>query len=416
VKSAAVRRQRTTVLTLTSSHPWLRRVTAVVLAGGASRRFRPDKLAEQLDGEPLLDGVLASLPERVETVIVVGAAREVIRPVIFTSEEPAGGGPAAALVAGLRRALEESGDAIVTLPGDAPLAGKAAAILLSRLEGEPNTEAVVGVDAGGREQPLQLALRPAAARNVVETAGPSGAAGLSARRLLDALRPGLVTQRLEPAELWDIDTRDQLLAWRLQSSSAVSSIADMAAERGRRVGRPVVIAIDGPSCSGKSILATAVALRSGAAVLEGDDFYRDTLPSLSAAQREAMSDAAVVDAVIDWERLRDEGLLPLRAGHAATFQPYDWGANNGRLASAKTVPAAKLIIVEGVYAARQELADLIDFAIYLGIDPDVRAKRYAQREDDPGWRGFWERGEVYYFSDVRSPASFDLQLDAEALT
>jgi uridine kinase len=274
----------------------------------------------------------------------------------------------------------------------------------------------VGVDASGREQPLQLALRPAAARNVVETAGPSGAAGLSARRLLDALQPGLVTQRLEPAELWDIDTRDQLLAWRLQSSAAVSSILDLVAERAKSTDRPVVIAIDGPSSSGKSILATAVVLRSGAAVLEGDDFYRDTLPSLSAAQREAMSDAAVVDAVIDWERLRDEGLLPLRAGHAATFQPYDWGANNGRLASAKTVPAAKLIIVEGVYAARQELADLIDFAIYLGIDPDVRAKRYAQREDDPGWRGFWERGEVYYFSDVRPPASFDLQLDAEALT
>jgi len=363
-----------------------------------------------------LDGVLASLPERVETVIVVGAAREVIRPVIFTSEEPAGGGPAAALVAGLRRALEESGDAIVTLPGDAPLAGKAAAILLSRLEGEPNTEAVVGVDAGGREQPLQLALRPAAARNVVETAGPSGAAGLSARRLLDALQPGLVTQRLEPAELWDIDTRDQLLAWRLQSSAAVSSILDLVAGRAKTTDRPVVIAIDGPSSSGKSILATAVALRSGAAVLEGDDFYRDTLPSLSAAQRDAISDAAAVDAVIDWERLRDEGLLPLRAGHAATFQPYDWGANNGRLASAKTIPAAKLIIVEGVYAARPELADLIDFAIYLGIDPDVRAKRYAQREDDPGWRGFWERGEVYYFSDVRPPATFDLQLDAEALT
>jgi uridine kinase len=394
----------------------LRRVTAVVLAGGASRRFRPDKLAEQLDGEPLLDQVLASLPEQVTTVIIVGAVREVAQRVIFTSEEPAGAGPAAALVAGLRRALDESSDAIVTLPGDAPLAGQAASILLNRLEGEPITEAVVGVDASGREQPLQLALRLAAARNVVEAAGPSGAAGVSARRLLDSLRPGLVSQRLEAAELWDIDTRDQLLAWRLQSSAAVSSILDLVAEQAKAPDRPVVIAIDGPSCSGKSILATAVALRSGAAVLEGDDFYRDTLPSLSAAQREAMSDAAVVDAVIDWERLRDEGLLPLRAGHAATFQPYDWGANNGRLASAKTVPAAKLIIVEGVYAARQELAALIDFAVYLGIDPDVRAKRYAQREDDLGWRGFWERGEVYYFSDVRPPASFDLQLDADALT
>ena len=165
-------------------------------------------------------------------------------------------------------------------PATLRLPGRLPASLLSRLqEGAPSTEAVVGVDASGREQPLQLALRPAAARNVVEAAGSSGAAGLSARRLLDSLRPGLVSQRLEPAELWDIDTRDQLLAWRLQSSAAVSSILDLVAERAKTIDRPVVIAIDGPSCSGKSIFATAVALRSGAAVLEGDDFYRDTLPS-----------------------------------------------------------------------------------------------------------------------------------------
>jgi molybdopterin-guanine dinucleotide biosynthesis protein A len=415
VKSAAARRQKTTALTLTSSHPWSRRVTAVVLAGGASRRFAPDKLAEQLEGQLLLDRVLESLPEQVTEVIVVGAAREVARPVIFTSEEPAGGGPAAGLIAGLRRALEESSDAIVTLPGDAPLAGQAADLLLNRLQ-QSGVDAVVGIDAAGYEQPLQLALRPAAARSLVVAAGPGGAAGGSARRLLDALRPGLVTQRLAAAELWDIDTPDQLLAWRLQSSAAVSAILGQAAERRKRIDRPVVIAIDGPSCSGKSVLAAAVGLRSGGSVLEGDDFYRNTLPGLSAGQRAAMSEAEVVDAVIDWERLRDEGVLPLRAGQAASFQPYDWDANDGRLAPVKTVPAAKLIIVEGVYAARPELADLIDFTVYLGIDPDVRARRYAQREDEPGWRGFWERGEIYYFSDVRPPASFDLQLDAEALT
>jgi len=394
----------------------LRRVTAVVLAGGASQRFAPDKLAERVDGESLLDRALMSLPKQVTTVIVVGAVREVARPVIFTSEEPAGGGPAAALVAGLRRALEQSGDAIVTLPGDAPLAGQAAKILLSRLESEPSIEAVVGTDAAGREQPLQLALRPAGAGALVAAAGPRGAAGVSARRLLDALRPGLVPQKLAPAELWDIDTLDQLLVWRLQSSAAVSSILDLAAERQKGVDRPVVIAIDGPSCSGKSILATAVALRSGASVLEGDDFYRDTLPSLSAAQREAMSDVAVVDAVIDWERLRDEGLLPLRAGHPATFLPYDWNANDGRLAPPRMIPAAEVIILEGVYAARPELADLIDLAVYLGADPGLRADRYAEREaDDPEWQRFWERGERHYFSVVRPPASFDIQLDDQDL-
>jgi molybdopterin-guanine dinucleotide biosynthesis protein A/uridine kinase len=415
VKPEVRRRPRTTALTLTSSHPSPPRVTAVVLGGGASQRFGPDKLAQEVEGQALLDRTLASLPEHV-TVIVVGSVREVARPVIFTSEDPPGGGPAAGLAAGVRRALAESADAIVVLPADAPLGGQAARTLLSRLNEEPSAAAVVGVDAQGREQPLQLALRPAAAEALVAAAGPSAAAGVSARRLLDALRPGLVSHELAPAELWDIDTPDQLQAWQLRGSTAVSSILGLADQRAAKVDRPVVIAIDGPSCAGKSILATAVSLRSGATVLEGDDFYRNTLPRLTVLQREAMSDAAVVDAVIDWERLRNQALLPLRAGESATFQPYDWEADDGRLAPPKTVPAGDLIILEGVYAARPEFVDLVDLAVYLDVDPQIRARRYAERENDPDWVSFWERGEAYYFRAVRPPPSFDLQLDAEELS
>src|SRR4029453_12281053 len=148
VKLGARRRPRTTALTLTSSHRSLRRVTAVVLAGGASQRFPPDKLAQLVGDEPLLDRVLASLPEDF-TVVVVGPVRALGRPVIFTSEDPPGGGPAAALVAGVRRALAESSDAIVTLLADAPLGGKAASTLLSRLEDDPNVEGVVAIDSSG---------------------------------------------------------------------------------------------------------------------------------------------------------------------------------------------------------------------------------------------------------------------------
>jgi molybdenum cofactor guanylyltransferase len=393
----------------------LPRITAVVLAGGSSQRFPPDKLAELVDDEPLLNRALASLPDEF-VVVVVGSVRCVARSVIFTSEDPPGGGPAAGLVAGVRRALSEPSDAIVTLPADAPLGGQAASTLLSRLEDESSTQAVVGVDAHGREQPLQLALRPAAAEALVAVAGPGGAAGVSARRLLDALRPGLVGQELAPAEVWDIDTPEQLLVWQVQSSAAVSSTLKLIAERQARIGRPVVIAIDGPSCAGKSILATAVALRTGGAVVEGDDFYRTMLPKLSVAEREQMSDAAVVDAVIDWERLRDEALLPLRSRQPATFQPYDWDADNGRLAPPKTIPAADVIILDGVYAARPELADLVDVAVYLGVDPQTRAGRYVERHNDPVWVGFWERGEAHYFSAVRPPGSFDIQLDDDDVT
>lgn len=367
-----------------------------------------------MEGRRLLDRVLTSLPAHA-TVVVVASVRDVARPVIFTSEDPPGGGPAAGLVAGVSRALAESADAIVVLPADAPLGGQVARILLSRLDDEPSADAVVGVDAHGREQPLSLALRPPAAEALVAAAGPGGAAGVSARRLLDALRPGLITQVLAPAELWDIDTPDQLLAWQVRSSAAVSTILGLAALRATAVDHPVIIAIDGPSCSGKSILATAVSLRSGGSVLEGDDFYRSSLPRLTVSQREAMSDAAVVNAVIDWGRLRDEALLPLRGKRAATFQPYDWDADDGRLAPPKTVPEADRIIVEGVYTARPELADLVDIAVYLGVDPQTRARRYAERENDPEWARFWERGEAYYFSAIRPPASFDLQLDDQDL-
>jgi uridine kinase len=316
--------------------------------------------------------------------------------------------------AGVRRALAESADVIVVLPADAPLGGQAASTLLNRLEDEPSAQAAVGVDVYGREQPLQLALRPAAARALLAAAGPGGVAGVSARRLLDALRPGLVSQELVPAVVWDIDTPDQLIVWRLRSSRAVSSILNLAIERQPRAERPAVIAIDGPS-TGKSMLATALGLRSEGSVLECDDFYRHTLPKLTSTQREIMSDGAVVDAVIDWERLRAEALLPLRAGRSATFQPYDWIADDGRLAPPKIIPAANVIIVEGVYAARSELADLVDVAVYLGVDPDVRVVRYAERADDPDWRRFWERGEAYYFSAVRPPASFDIRLDDQDL-
>jgi molybdenum cofactor guanylyltransferase len=387
----------------------------VVLAGGASHRFPPDKLAQLVDDLPLLDRALASLPEQF-VVVVVGSVRQVARPVIFTSEDPPGGGPAAAMIAGVRQALAESADVIVVLPADAPLGGQAARTLLDRLEDEPSAQAVVGVDAHDREQPLQLALLPVAAEALLAAAGPGGAGGVSARRLLDALRPGLVTQELAPAELWDIDTADQLLVWRLRSSAAVLSIMDLVTERQTAVpGPPVVIAIDGPSCAGKSILATALGLRSGAAVVEGDDFYRHTLPRLTVAQREAMSDAAVADAVIDWERLRAEALQPLRARQSVTFQPYDWDVDDGRLAPPKIIPPADVIIVEGVYAARPEFSDLVDIAVYLGVDPQVRASRYAARGNDPDWQRFWERGEAHYFRAVRPTASYDIRLDDQDL-
>jgi molybdopterin-guanine dinucleotide biosynthesis protein A len=264
------------------------RAVAVVLAGGTSRRFGRDKLAEPLGAEAptLLDAALTALPVGLE-VLVVGPARPTLRRVRFLREDPPGGGPAAALVAGLRCALAEGAGTIAVLPADAPRAGAAAVQLLDRLASRLGVTAVVGVDADGREQPLQLALSASAARQLV-AAAPDGGQGASARALLRSLEPPAEPVALRPDVLYDIDTPGQLAAWRARSSVPVEAVLARVAEVGMAPdrSRPVVVALTGGPGPARSTLAEALRLRTGATVLRAGDL-RDghRLPAVLAALR-----------------------------------------------------------------------------------------------------------------------------------
>ena len=174
----------------------------VVLAGGGSRRFGSDKLAAELDGRPLLEVTLGSIPPELP-VIVVGPERSVGRPVVFVREEPPGGGPAAALVAGLTAALDQGAERVATLPGDAPAAGTALPVLLAALTGD---DLVVAEGTDGQVFPLQLACTAVGARRFVEAAGPSGGAAASVRRLLESLEPVPAHVVLDRVALADVDT------------------------------------------------------------------------------------------------------------------------------------------------------------------------------------------------------------------
>ncbi|MDN5804036.1 MAG: NTP transferase domain-containing protein [Microlunatus sp.] len=162
-------------------------LAAVVLAGGASRRFGSDKLEAQVDGRPLLQLALDDLPDSAR-LAVVGPERPVPRSAVFLREDPPGGGPAAGLVVGLSWALGLGAEVILTLPGDAPRGGRAAAELLTVLL-DSGASAVVGVDDSGHDSVLQLALRRMAAQALVAAAGPEAADGMSVRRLVAALDP-----------------------------------------------------------------------------------------------------------------------------------------------------------------------------------------------------------------------------------
>src|SRR5262249_34118323 len=75
--------------------------------------------------------------------------------------------------------------------------------------------------------------------------------------------------------------------------------------------------------------------------------------------------------------------------------------------------AAPVIILDGAYASRPELADLIELTVLVDTPARVRHAR-STRRDAPAflraWHERWDAAEEYYFSQVRPPSAFDIIL------
>ncbi|MFE4329483.1 NTP transferase domain-containing protein [Streptomyces sp. NPDC056831] len=129
---------------------------AIVLAGGAAKRLGgADKPGIRVGGRALLDRVLAACADA-STTVVVGGRRPTVRAVTWTREEPQGGGPLAALDAGVRRT---AADWVLVLSADLPFLGESTVGALLAAAGEGQQEGALCTDQGGRDQPLVAVYR-----------------------------------------------------------------------------------------------------------------------------------------------------------------------------------------------------------------------------------------------------------------
>ncbi|MGW1373408.1 DUF6457 domain-containing protein [Streptomyces sp. NPDC002446] len=200
---------------------------AIVLAGGAARRLGgADKPALSVGGRSLLDRVIAACPDAAITV-VVGPGRPTARAVVHALEDPPGGGPLAALDAGLRHSTAPT---VLVLSADLPFLTVATVRSLlsaaTRTAGgagpggdstphDPPCDGAMLQDASGRDQPLVAAYRAASLRRELTRvrAERGTLAGLPLRAVLDRLAVERVPDATSSAS-FDCDTWEDIGAAR----------------------------------------------------------------------------------------------------------------------------------------------------------------------------------------------------------
>ena len=140
----------------------------------------------------------------------------------------------------------------------------------------------------------------------------------------------------------------------------------------------LIIGICGASGSGKSTLAEELEKRLNrrCIYLKQDSYYKDH-PDMSFEERERINydepDAFEHDA------LRDD-LFALREGKSITAKVYDY-AEHRRCDPAETIEPADVVLIEGIHVFYDAaVRDLLDFKIYVQVDPDVCLLRRVERD------------------------------------
>lgn len=176
-----------------------------------------------------------------------------------------------------------------------------------------------------------------------------------------------------------------------------AQVLELAHARPPTLGRGRLVCVDGPAGSGKTTLASALALLDPrAVVVHMDDLYAgwDGLPGVA-------------------DQL--DGLLrPLAAGRPGSYRRWDWHA--GRFAETVEVAPTDLLVLEGVGAGSGSVADLATVLVWVDAPHEARMRRGLERDGEafaPHWEA-WAAAEEAHFGAEGTRERADLRLDGSA--
>lgn len=140
----------------------------------------------------------------------------------------------------------------------------------------------------------------------------------------------------------------------------------------------LIIGICGASGSGKSTLAKSLAsrLEKPCVYLKQDSYYKDH-PDLSFEERSQINYDE--PEIFEHDVLRED-LMKLRMGQPITAKEYDY-TQHRRCDPGAIIQPADVILLEGIHVFYDPLVrELLDFKIYIQVDPDVCLLRRVKRD------------------------------------
>ena len=165
----------------------------------------------------------------------------------------------------------------------------------------------------------------------------------------------------------------------------------------------VIVAIDGKCASGKTTLAAKLAEHYDCNLFHMDDFF--LRPQQRTPERFAEAGGN-----IDYERFLEEVLIPLQAGEAFCYRPFDCGSFT--LSAPVPVVPKRLNIIEGTYSHHPYLGNPYELKIFLTVTPQLQRERILRRPAFLHQRFFeeWIPMENHYFDHFQISRNCDLVL------
>ena len=166
----------------------------------------------------------------------------------------------------------------------------------------------------------------------------------------------------------------------------------------------LLIALDGPCGSGKTTLADLLCRMLACPCVHMDDFH---MPHA----RKTPERMAQPGGNSDRERLMTEVLLPWREGRTVTYRPYDCAADGPGVPI--TLPAGRVLVLEGSYAHHPDLARLTDVSVFVRVEREEQLRRIAARSPEKLQQFIdrWIPLEDSYFRAFHLPAPGSVVLD-----